>query len=462
MLPTYAVQSTVRVTKYKGLMGRKLKLNFLLVLSAFIVFESQIYSQKYYQRRENYNASIREGEIGSKLSKRKIYGFFKSADGAVFGDVQDDLRLGSTPSSLFINSCPSILTDFFDRQRSKCGSSRSLNEWIQIAPIQGFGNQLNGVLQGLFSAAISQKCLHIDWKFDEIIGSNFRSGTFDTKLEKRRSKARKRNLRFPARVSSYKKFANFLQNSKENLLLNVHYRDRFCELVEHVNISRDLKFLPHEVENLLRVRGELCLFLENCLLQGLLESRKHVDSHQTTFANGQDIVALHIRTGDSFAFPNISVSRDERIPLTQLHLFWKAAEKLGKMRKHPLYYVASDNSQVIESAKVYFGDKLCTSEGLPSHVDLNPMHGTSGSSKIIRDWLVLAEADLVVHGPWSTFTEKALIYNYYQKKRRIIVKCTTEALKKCSNESIVEESGDWFCVRSTLRDSSKGPRSYCV
>jgi hypothetical protein len=303
--------------------------------------------------------------------------------------------------------------------------------------------------------------LHIDWKFDELLGSNFRSRTFVT-IGKRSSKARRRNLRFPAGVSSYKRFANFVQNSRKNLLLDVHHRDRFCELVEHANISRDLNLLPREVENLLRVRGELCLFLENCMLQGLLEFRERADIHQTSSENVPDIVALHIRTGDSLAFSNISVSRDERIPLTQLHLFWKAAEKLGKMRKDPRYYVASDNSQVIESALAYFGDKLSTSEGSPSHVDLNPSHDTSSSLKIIRDWLTLAGADIVVHGPWSTFTEKALIYKHYQKKRRIVIKCTMKVLDMCSNESIVEESREWFCVRSTLRDSSKGPRSYCI
>ena len=196
------------------------------------------------------------------------------------------------------------------------------------------------------------------------------------------------------------------------------------------------------------------------MLQGLLEIGGRAELQQTF--SKQDIVALHIRTGDSFAFPNISISNDERIPVKQLHLFWKAAENIGKMRKDPLYYVASDNSEVIESAKAYFGVKLSTSEGLPSHVDLNPSHDTSSFSKIIRDWLTLAEADFVVHGPWSTFTEKALIYKHYQKKRRIIIKCTMKVLDMCSNESIVEESREWFCVRSTMRDSSKGPRSYCI
>ena len=447
-------------------MRRKLKLHFLLVLSALLIFESQRYIQKYVLREGNHNLSIPKRKIGTRLSKRYIFDFFNRAYGTLIGDMQDDLldpSIGNIPSSHFINnsSCPSIFNAFFDRQKTKCRSLQSPSDWIRVAPVQGFGNQLNGVLQGLFSAAIFQKCLHIDWKFDELVGSNFRSRTFVT-IGKRSSKARRRNLRFPAGVSSYKRFANFVQNSRKNLLLDVHYRDRFCELVEHANISRDLNLLPREVENLLRVRGELCLFLENCMLQGLLEFRERADIHQTSSENVPDIVVLHIRTGDSLAFSNISVSRDERIPLTQLHLFWKAAEKLGKMRKDPRYYVASDNSQVIESALAYFGDKLSTSEGSPSHVDLNPSHDTSSSLKIIRDWLTLAGADFVVHGPWSTFTEKALIYKHYQKKRRIIIKCTMKVLDMCSNESIVEESREWFCVRSTMRDSSKGPRSYCI
>ena len=174
-------------------MRRNLKLHFLSVLSALLIFESQRYIQKYVLREGNHNLSIPKRKIGTRLSKRSIFDFFNRAYGTLLGDMQDDLldtSIGNIPSSHFINSssCPSILNAFFDRQKTKCRSLQSPSDWIRVAPVQGFGNQLNGVLQGLFSAAIFQKCLHIDWKFDELVGSNFRSRTFVT-IGKRSSKA---------------------------------------------------------------------------------------------------------------------------------------------------------------------------------------------------------------------------------------------------------------------------------
>jgi len=140
----------------------------------------------------------------------------------------------------------------------------------------------------------------------------------------------------------------------------------------------------------------------------------------------QNVIALHIRMGDKLAFSNIAQSGDERIPWKELPLFFNAAIKVAENVSNVLYFLATDNMQVIDMAKDYLGKKLITIAGTPSHLDLMPAYNKTGFWKLIMDWLMLAQADVIIHGPYSTFVEKALIYNYFQKKERMIIKCASK------------------------------------
>jgi len=80
---------------------------------------------------------------------------------------------------------------------------------IHIKPVQGFGNQINGILQGFFTVALFKKCLFIDWKYEELTEPIFRS------LEGRQSK-RLRTVSFPSKSpSSFKKYSNQIKSSRE-------------------------------------------------------------------------------------------------------------------------------------------------------------------------------------------------------------------------------------------------------
>lgn len=254
--------------------------------------------------------------------------------------------------------------------------------------------------------------------------------------------------------------SSLIKRKKGDLYLNVHYRDRVCDVVRDTRTGTSMKLLSYEVDHLLRTRGELCLFLESCMLRGLLGFSDRAHKGQDIHIQVQMIV-MHIRTGDYVAFRNISTTQDERIPLTQLPLFWRTAEKLGKLKRNPKFYVATDSVHVLDSAKARFGDKLQYSQGIPSHSDLNPNHNNTDTKKILMDWLTLANAAIVIHGPWSTFTEKALVYNHFQQKERLIVKCASKLSGKCPSESVIEESPEWFCTKSLIRDGPRGPASFC-
>ena len=61
--------------------------------------------------------------------------------------------------------CPTWVRDFLP---TKClCQNRTL---LTITPLQGFGNKLNGVLQGAVGAYLMNRCLLIDWKYNDFLG----------------------------------------------------------------------------------------------------------------------------------------------------------------------------------------------------------------------------------------------------------------------------------------------------
>ena len=391
----------------------------------------------------------------SRLFQLKFYKQLFKVPGILATKERANMR-GPT-ASLNLNSelqCPTAFSEFLERQRSSCGLEKRRIGAIHVRPVQGFGNQLNGVLQGFFAAAIFQKCLHIDWKYSELISSHFQ---LKRALEPMRKSGK--NISFP-KSEEFLSSSSLIKRKKGDIFLDVHYRDRVCDIVRNRRTGTSIKLLSFEIDHELRTRGELCLFLESCMLRGLLgfseRARKRQDIHIE-----EQMIVMHIRTGDYVAFRNISLTQDERIPLTQLPLFWRTAEKVGKMQRNPKYYIATDSVYVLDSAKARFGEKLKYSQGIPSHSDLNPNHDNANTKKILIDWLTLANAGTIIHGPWSTFTEKALVYNHFQKKETLIVKCASKLSGECPSENVIEESPEWFCTRSFMRDGPKGPASFC-
>lgn len=135
-------------------------------------------------------------------------------------------------------SCPPILDNFLLKQKSEC---EILNRRvIKIKPLQGFGNQLNGILQGVFIAAISNRCLQIDWKYTEVTDSIFKIET--VKHSKVRTESTKidggslkyKTISFPRKISNFEKNLNILKSGIDLQLL-VHYRDRLCHLLRSAN-----------------------------------------------------------------------------------------------------------------------------------------------------------------------------------------------------------------------------------
>jgi hypothetical protein len=196
-------------------------------------------------------------------------------------------------------------------------------------------------------------------------------------------------------------------------------------------------FISGEVLNSLQKKRELCIYIESCILQGFLKTSAVDLMKQSSILQQHNLIALHVRTGDAFAFqasatPN---SKDERIPSKEIPIFFEAAKEVGKnFSKNPIYFLASDNLQVVEMAKSYFGQKLVTVDGAPAHMDLETRYNTADYWKLILDWFILSESEVVIHGPWSTFTEKALVYKHFKKKKKSYCKMCSKDLQQLFKE----------------------------
>lgn len=325
-------------------------------------------------------------------------------------------------------SCPTLLNNFVLNQKTECQVlDRSV---IRIKPLQGFGNQLNGIVQGVFIAALSNKCLQIDWKYRELTDSVFEFENLSPTPSKERTEATKNEkvslkydtIIFPTQMRTFEKNLNVI-NSRKDLHLLVHYRDRLCKLLRSANrkFFRDnfQMFLSPDNFIALQRKGELCLYFESCIMQGFLKSSAIDRIKQSSILQQRNMIALHIRTGDKFAFPNSSTlsSNDERIPSREIPVFFAAAKAIAKnFINNSAYFLATDSLEVVKMGKDYFGQKLITVAGDPAHLDLDTRYSNAAFWKLILDWFMLTESKVVIHGPWSTFAEKALLYKHFKKK----------------------------------------------
>ena len=118
--------------------------------------------------------------------------------------------------------------------------------------------------------------------------------------------------------------------------------------------------------------------------------------------------------------------------------------------------MASDSSEVQKIARRYFGAGYLRTRGKATHNFLMG-EGLDSLRKMLQDWLILSRADLVVLGPWSTFSEKSLLL----RKNRVAIRCVENKIMHCRKEDIILSNGNWMCVSTVVQDTWKGIRSIC-
>lgn len=252
--------------------------------------------------------------------------------------------------------------------------------------------------------------------------------------------------------------------------MTVGYRDHFCTLINSYPHPLGLS-KKRWVE--LQQSKNLCVYLEGCILRAQLKPNLVLKTELSKFKKGWLVadsvsIAIQVRMGDymsvdeKFEFRNSSTrKKDQRIPSGALSLIWAAAQKYASSimlktgKKFASYFVMTDSQGALDEAKKVFGEQdLHYTVGSLRHSDLEFQDPTS-KLRMLLDWFLLAEADVVVQGPWSTFLDKALVYSLYKQK---VVRCQPFQ-DKVSIRSSIESQGNWACVESILQDSRKGPRA---
>lgn len=111
--------------------------------------------------------------------------------------------------------CPAWVQDFLPTNRLCENRTR-----LTITPIKGFGNKLNGVVQGAVGAYIMNRCLLIDWNYNDMLSftqESVKKAEFNI-LKQKQARKKKNFLSFISRRVSWD-LKSLLQISTQRSLL---------------------------------------------------------------------------------------------------------------------------------------------------------------------------------------------------------------------------------------------------
>lgn len=128
------------------------------------------------------------------------------------------------------------------------------------------------------------------------------------------------------------------------------------------------------------------------------------------------LICAHLRTGDPQTIENDFDYKN----IWAIDAVWNFFKK--KISSNIIYqtariFVASDSQFVRDSAKKVFKDRIIDIEGKIMHIDFGEDDGNCQSTiKVILDWEILTECDVLVTLPWSTFSATALNRNRHRNE----------------------------------------------
>ena len=280
-------------------------------------------------------------------------------------------------------------------------------------------------------------------------------------------KQQNRKIPFPRSLKALRKL-NFARYFDRILDMKVDYRDRFCTLLMTHQI--DLGLTRQQREQLTGA-NTLCVFLEKCILQNIIRpkemlKRSIAKTKEKWMSTDSISIAVHVRMGDYISIEQedqhiLKTRGDERIPRHALAIFWetvnfKAKEMLSITGKREAsIFLATDNQFALDDASHALGSgKVYHTKGSFRHSDLDHVNDSS-TIKMLTDWFLLSEADVVIQGPWSTFVEKALVYS---KRKQHIIRCHILP-HRVNHTSLILQKNGWGCFENLMMDTIKGPRA---
>lgn len=360
------------------------------------------------------------------------------------------------------NLCPNWIHNL-SRNKANCLNKKIL----RITPVQGFGNKLNGILQGAIGAYWLDRCLLINWSFNDHLRTSFQQ-QYPAFIKKTSDSY---GLSFPSSFKGYENLKS-IKNNSPILDMKVGYRDRLCRLIASP-MKIDLGLSQKNVKQL-HDSKILCVFLERCILREILSPSSTVldaiHSVQNEWLKPDSIsIALHLRMGDSISIARedqhfLKTSGDVRIPLEVLDIFWESVKMLAKKYKYEnntrkkavSIFIATDSEISLEAAKTALRQEdLYYTSGIFLHSDL-ASRSDSSSIKMLSDWFLLSKADIVIQGPWSSFLEKALVFSSQTQQ---IIRCNEMKPGFTKHRKPFLKKHNWACFLSSLRDTIKGPRT---
>ena len=365
--------------------------------------------------------------------------------------------------------CPSWIEAYVNDD-SFCENKKIL----RVTPVQGFGNQLNGVLQGMFGAYLLDRCLIIDWKFAGFLNISTpilqrRYATIRMNNVSKQSWKRKYHYIFPPRKRKLEDLTYSESFENELATMQVGYRDRLCRYLYSPKFSEVSLGISEHYTSKKRKSRTLCIFFENCMLRQILRPSATLinalnDYQRIVRKDNRGFIAIQIRMGDYNSYKEvgqITHSTDERIPARALKSFWKAAKACTKKftsvngKRSIGYFIATDNELALEAARAALGSQnILFISGSLHHSDSKSADEHS-LMKMLLDWFLLSEADIVIQGPWSTFVEKSIVFS---KKEQRIIRCSS-VKDNVSQLNLIAVEDDWACFQNMLKDTKKGPRA---
>lgn len=366
-------------------------------------------------------------------------------------------------NDLVSDICPSWIEAHINDD-SHCESRKIL----QVSPAQGFGNKLNGVLQGIVGAYLLDRCLILDWKYNNMLNISAPLLQKRYKTFEGLAKFGVGSKKFPAKEKELVDLLHAKSLNDQLLIMHVGYRDRLCRLLLSPKFNKVSLGISYHSLSKKRKNRTLCVFLERCIMHQVVRPnvmlKNALNSFNKMWRKNKILMAIQIRMGDYASYHDLKQSShniDERVPPRALNIFWKAAKAYE--RKYISdggadsidYFIATDNNFALEAAKVAFGsENILHTRGNFQHSDSKSVD-ISSSLKMFLDWFLISEADIVIQGPWSTFVEKAIVFS---AKKQHIIRCSN--VKDVVNElNWIVKDDDWICSQNVLRDTRKGPRA---
>ncbi|CAD5112632.1 DgyrCDS1847 [Dimorphilus gyrociliatus] len=312
-----------------------------------------------------------------------------------------------------------------------------LYECLKADLCGGWGNRLQGILVAYFLALISERQLLVNIAKPCNLTSYLKSNLIHWDTDIPNGERRDHNFldSYPDNIEPFR-FNELLTNLFDDSIQIVSFKTGQFGYLKYFSVQQQFRqlLLSHGFrDDDLTNFNYLQLPLKYNIYDLLFKPQPSMQRKKDEFfrkLNGNKLICAHLRTGDSKSLVNDFDYEN----LWAASAVWEFFEK--KINSNVIYsnskiFVATDSQYLRDEAKKLFKDRILDIEGAIVHLDL--FYGEKNdicdaTEKVILDWEILSECDVLVTLPWSTFSSTALNRNrhrnelyawHYESEKRI-------------------------------------------